>query len=243
MSTSDIIRDRKKSLDKQKEKVEEVVMDKMAEELNIRSDTETEQPKKRGRPKTVSKSKSPSRDYNIAPEAKIQKTEEVSTIASRLKARQKIKELKYLRATFPEVLEADLARVNPHACSLAELDILLDACRTAVRDAADICNSSDFFPNLLKSGEGFLLQFAAHSSNDKIRSLILLKNFTDKCKQDPVIATDLKLLSCTMNSYMPDHPAFRIIFNMLKIAFDVYNENATIIALSKGVDNPKYSEF
>lgn len=242
MSTSDVIRERKKSLDKQKEKVEEVVMEKMAEELNINPDIQIEQPKKRGRPKTVSKSKSPSRDYNL-PEAKVQKTEDVSTVTNRLKARQRIKELKYLRATFPEVLERDLSMVNPHMCSIEQLDALLEACRTAVRDDADINDSPDFLPKLLKSGEGFLLKFAASSSNDKIRSLLLLKNYAERCKQDKVIGTDLKILSCTLNSYMPDNPAYRIIFNMLKIACDVYNENATVMMLSKGIDNPKYSEF
>lgn len=242
MSTSDVIRERKKSLDKEKEKTEGVIMEKMVEELNINPDTNPEPPKKRGRPKTVSKSKSPSRDFTI-PDAKVQKTEEVTTVTNRIKARQKIKELKYLRANFPEILEADLCRINPYECSLPQLDSLLDACKTAVRDAAEIHNSSDFLPNLMKSGEGFLLKFAASSSNDKVRSLLLLKNFADKCKADPVIATDLKLLSCTMNSYMPDNLAFRIIFNMLKIACDVYNENATLLMLSKGMDDPKYSEF
>lgn len=242
MSTSDVIRERKKSLDKNKDKAETEIMDKTVEELNIARQTEPEGPRKRGRPKSLSTSKSPSRIAPL-PEPKIQKTEEVSTVAERIRSRQKIKELKYLRSTFPEILEADLSRVNPLSCSLAELDILISACQTAVRDAADIRASPDFFPKLLKSGESIILKMAASSSSDKIRSLLLLKNFTDRCKEDPVIATDFKLLSCQLNSYMPDNPLFRMVFNMLKVACDVYNENATMVALSRGISDPKYSEF
>lgn len=85
-----------------------------------------------------------------------------------------------MRITFPEILEEDLSRINPWACSYDELCSLSDACKSAVRDEVDSLSSPDLASELLHSAEKMIVRVALQ--ND-IPQLVMLNDFANEAKK------------------------------------------------------------
>jgi hypothetical protein len=243
MSVGKIIEQHKKSKTLTKE--EQKQRDELVEELVAERQTEPPPPpppKKRGRP---SKSPTP-RPKPLPEEWQRDKTQEaipVNVIADRLKKRKLLKELRMLRASFPEVLEPFLCRVNPYEGSYAELSMLVSSCKEAVRDETDAQYGPAIAENVLSSIETVMIKVASENRDNFLGSFVHLSSFTKEAVANKAIDTELKIIGCEMTSFLPDNPFLRLLLNLTQVAVNVYHKNVANELMDNIANDERYKDF
>lgn len=241
MSVSKIIEGHKKnkdlSKDEQKEK-NELIEELVAQVEVPKPEPPKAPPKKRGRP-----SKSPTPKKQEWERNESQPEMPVNEVADRLKKRKIIRELRMLRAAFPEILNDFLSRIDPYSCSYADLNNLLSSCKDAVRDDADANWGPAMGEQMLETAESVIISIATQNQDNYLGNLMHLKNFTDEAKKNRAIETELKILGCEITTFLPDNPFLRLAFNLLQVATSVFHKNQAIFNMDQVASESNFKDF
>ncbi len=199
-------------------------------------------------PKNPPAKKSPGRPRKNPPKTDTPtETKQVPTnasiLANQLKCRSRIKHLKALTAAFPETLMPILQEAPIATFTYEELGYLIECCKVTIRDEVDIKTTPEVFTKALQTTENLALQIAASSDNDYIKELIFLHRFTEAAKADPAISTELKILGCEVQSYIPSNPFIRLSMNLFRLACDVYAVNRLNTVTGSPAIDPKFASL
>lgn len=225
MGIGDIIKDRAASTvtPREKAKEENERQEELVKEL-VKDNLPPKSPKRPvGRPR---KNSTGPAEQPPAPEP----PPSAETVADMIAKRSVLRQLRILCRRFP--LFAPPPNFNPHECTAAQLKLVVQSMKDAVRAEVEFLTTPAIFTDGLEGVETAAMFWAASNPEHPAAPIVSqFHNAATALKQDPAVDLDLGLIECEITDYMPDSPWLRLLINGGRVLLKVFTQNTTTTAV------------
>jgi len=204
-----------------------------AEFYGVIPSDQPQQPKKRGRPPTKSKSPGPSKEGEAPPQqrkepgAQKKPTDEsVSKIVSEMKRNSLIAKVRACAAWWPDLCSETLRNTNIYLCTNEQLETICKGFEDTVMIQSEIVDIPRAFKQTISKVEPFAVAIGtANSAHPFLGQLRKLSGLGIALHQDPAVDRNVKLLSLRFLGKMPRSPFLSLIWSVIMVGLEVIKEN------------------
>lgn len=201
-----------------------------------------EPPRKRGRPRNVSKSPAPPPQK---PNSQKATDENVNNAVEEMKKNSLITKVKAYAAYWPDLCSESLKSINIHTCSVEQLALICKGFEDTVNLDSEIIDIPSTFKKAIGRLEPIGLGIGYSNLDHPIlREFTKLHGFGAAIERDPAVDKNIKLLAIRFLGKMPRNPYVNLVISVVMCAFEVFKENSTYsVEPASEIENENYKDL